>query len=91
MIPESRVTYTVPKNATADTFVGAYELMSEPPIRKLMVTPTEKEQVFEEERVDGYKPVNVSAIQTENPIVNLSLVRELRKSAVRWLSIYPSL
>ena len=73
MIPESRITYTVPKNATAGTFVGAYELTAEPPIRKLLITPTEEEQVFAEERVDGYKPVNVSAIQTETPTVNLSL------------------
>ena len=73
VIPESRITYTVPKNATAGTFVGAYELTAEPPIRELIVTPTEEEQIFEEERVDGYKPVNVSAIQTETPIVNLSL------------------
>lgn len=73
VIPESRITYTVPKNATADTFVGAYELTAEPPIRELMVTPTEEEQVFEEERVDGYKPVIVKSIQTETPTVNLSL------------------
>lgn len=73
MIPESRITYTVPKNATAGTFVGAYELTAEPPIRKLMVTPTEEEQVFEEEGVDGYKPVIVKSIQTETPTVNLSL------------------
>ena len=71
MIPESRVAYTVPKNATADTFVGAYELTAEPPIQKLIITPTEEKQVFEEERVDGYKPVIVKSIQavSENGII----------------------
>ena len=71
MIPESRVTYTVPKDATADTFVGAYELIAESPIRELMVTPTEEEQVFEEERVDGYKPVIVKSIQAVSETVDL--------------------
>ena len=72
VIPESRVTYTVPKNATADTFVGAYELTAEPPIRELMITPTEEEQVFEEERVDGYKPVIVKSIQALSETVDLT-------------------
>ena len=72
VIPESRVAYTVPKNATSDTFVGAYELTAEPPIRELMVTPTEEEQVFEEERVDGYKPVIVKPIQALSETVDLT-------------------
>ena len=72
VIPESRVTYTVPKNATTDTFVGVYELTAEPPIRELMVTPTEEEQVFEEERVDGYKPVIVKSIQALSETVDLT-------------------
>ena len=72
MIPESRVAYTVPKNATADTFVGAYELTAEPPIRELMITPTEEEQVFEEERVDGYKPVIVKPIAALSETVDLA-------------------
>ena len=71
VIPESRVTYTVPKDATADTFVGAYELIAESPIRELKVTPTEEEQVFEEERVDGYKPVIVKSIQAVSETVDL--------------------
>lgn len=73
VIPESRVIYTVPKNATAGTFVGAYELTAEPPIQSLSITPSETSQTFNASNVDGYKPVNVSAIQTETPIVNLSL------------------
>ena len=67
MIPESRVTYTVPKNATTDTFVGVYELTAEPPIRELLITPTE------EERVDGYKPVIVKSIQALSETVDLTL------------------
>ena len=72
MIPESRVTYTVPKNATTDTFVGVYELTAEPPIRELLITPTEEEQIFEEERVDGYKPVIVKPIQALSETVDLT-------------------
>ena len=72
VIPESRVTYTVPKNATADTFVEVYELTAEPPIRELLITPTEEEQIFEEERVDGYKPVIVKSIQALSETVDLT-------------------
>lgn len=63
----------MPKDATADTFTGTYEITAEPPIQELMITPTEEDQVFNKEGIDGYKPVNVSAIQTETPSVDLSL------------------
>ena len=44
-----------------------------PTIQSLSITPSETSQTFNASNVDGYKPVNVSAIQTETPTVNLSL------------------
>jgi DhnA family fructose-bisphosphate aldolase class Ia len=44
-----------------------------PTIQSLSITPSETSQTFNASNVDGYKPVNVSAIQTETPSVNLSL------------------
>lgn len=44
-----------------------------PTIQSLSITPSETSQTFNASSVDGYKPVNVSAIQTETPTVNLSL------------------
>lgn len=44
-----------------------------PTIQSLSITPSETSQTFNASNVDGYKPVNVSAIQTETPSVDLSL------------------
>lgn len=44
-----------------------------PTIQSLSITPSETSQTFNASSVDGYKPVNVSAIQTETPTVALSL------------------
>ena len=44
-----------------------------PTIQSLSITPSETSQTFNASNIDGYKPVNVSAIQTETPTVNLSL------------------
>lgn len=44
-----------------------------PTIQSLSITPSEISQTFNASNVDGYKPVNVSAIQTETPTVDLSL------------------
>ena len=44
-----------------------------PTIQSLSITPSETSQTFNASNVDGYKPVNVSAIQTETPNVDLSL------------------
>ena len=44
-----------------------------PTIQSLSITPSETSQTFNASSVDGYKPVNVSAIQTETPTVTLSL------------------
>ena len=71
-IEESKVIYTVPEDATEILYEKVYKSNKKVPIQKLLIKPSEQEQIFEEEGIDGYKPVIVKPIQTipnQNPYI----------------------
>lgn len=71
-IEESKVIYTVPEDATEVLYEKVYKSNKKVPIQKLLIKPSEQEQIFEEEGIDGYKPVIVKPIQTipnQNPYI----------------------
>lgn len=71
-IEESKVIYTVPEDATEVLYEKVYKSNKKIPIQKLLIKPSEQEQIFEEEGIDGYKPVIVKPIQTipnQNPYI----------------------
>ena len=71
-IEESKVIYTVPEDATEVLYEKVYKSNKKVPIQKLLIKPSEQEQIFEEEGIDGYKPVIVEPIQTipnQNPYI----------------------
>ena len=71
-IEESKVIYTVPEDATETLYEKVYKSNKKVPIQKLLIKPSEQEQIFEEEGIDGYKPVIVKPIQTipnQNPYI----------------------
>ena len=71
-VEESKVIYTVPEDATEILYEKVYKSNKKVPIQKLLIKPSEQEQIFEEEGIDGYKPVIVKPIQTipnQNPYI----------------------
>ena len=71
-VEESKVIYTVPEDATEVLYEKVYKSNKKVPIQKLLIKPSEQEQIFEEEGIDGYKPVIVKPIQTtpnQNPYI----------------------
>lgn len=72
-IEDSKIIYTVPKDAIEATYEGIYELNKQVPIQELLIKPSEEEQTFEQEGIDGYKPVIVKPIQTKTLTVDLAL------------------